>query len=90
MGAWKNAFFLQETLHAHESTRFKGGGYFGFVGEGGEVFMGAGLFLKKQDLPPGLTFSSENEIFKQECSKVSYGEFSGSRLKFSEICTWRE
>ena len=34
MGAWKNAFFLQENLHAHNIPRFGGGG--GFWGGGGK------------------------------------------------------
>ena len=32
MDAWKNAFFLQENLHAHKIPRFRGGGILGFLG----------------------------------------------------------
>ena len=47
MGAWKNAFSLQENLHVHKIPRFRGGG-FGVLGGGGSadfIFMGAGIFL---------------------------------------------
>ena len=43
----KNAFFLQENLHAHEIPCFRGGGILGFF-EGGSAdftFMGARIFL---------------------------------------------
>ena len=48
MGAWKNAFFLQENLHVHKIPRFRGGGILGFFGGGSVdfIFMGAGIFLK--------------------------------------------
>ena len=36
MGAWKNAFFLQEKTHVHKIPLFRGGGFgvLGFLGGG--------------------------------------------------------
>ena len=34
MGAWKNAFFLQEKSHAHKFLGLGGGGILGFGGGG--------------------------------------------------------
>ena len=49
MGAWKNAFFLQENLHVHKIPRFVGGGVF-WVWVGGRecrfYFYGPEDFLK--------------------------------------------
>ena len=52
MGAWKNAFSLQENLHVLNIPRFRGGG-FGLGGGGGSadfIFMGAGIFLTLRGL----------------------------------------
>ena len=39
-------FFLQETLHAHKTPRFRGGGILGLAGGSANfIFMGAGIFL---------------------------------------------
>ena len=52
-----SAFFLQENLHVHKIPRF--GGVFGVWGGGGGsadfIFMGAGIFLRMQQLEGSLT-----------------------------------
>ena len=50
MGAWKNAFFLQDKTHVHKIPRFRNGGVFWVLGEGGSanfIFIGARSFLNK-------------------------------------------
>ena len=48
MGAWKNAFFLQEKAMSIKFLVLGGGGVFGFLGGGGGadyIFLGARIFL---------------------------------------------
>ena len=45
MGAWKNAFFLQENLHVHKIPRFRGGVFWVWGGGCRFYFYGCGIFL---------------------------------------------
>ena len=54
--AW---FFMQESLHAHKTSRFRGvfgflrgGGPGGWDGSANFIFMGVGIFLKHRKLAP--------------------------------------